>query len=475
MKPRFLPGFRTGAGALCLAALASCTTVGPAYEAPEPEVPSTYDASVPSRFQGNFSNAHWWELFEDSTLTDLVQLGLDQNLEIQTAASRVREARAQAEGVAAQSAPNLDLSGEGSGRISRRLGDSDHTRSGSLDAILDGSWEIDLFGRLARSEEAAWARAEREEALRRETIRLTTAEIVRTYINLRAEQQRLSLTERSMDLQEQTLELVRQRVASGLAPGLDEVRAQASLSSLRADLGPIRSDMKNYQNALATLVNRVPGSLGEMLEGRAPIPDIQDGDTVGMPLDMVRNRPDIHAAELQVAAATAEIGVAIAELYPRLTLPGSLSLSRSGIGTENIVNTIMGTLSLLLQVPLYDGGEQRAEVTAAEERAEQALLNYRETLLSALQDVEAALLNYRGTALRIRSLEEAVENNRLAYEQSQELYRQGFASFIDVLDSQRELTTSEQQLAEAERQLGLETVNLYAALGSGIEKEGREG
>lgn len=352
------------------------------------------------------------------------------------------------------------------------MGGSDYTRSGSLDAILDGSWEIDLFGRLARSEEAAWARAEREEALRREAIRLTTAEIVRNYINLRAEQQRLSLTERSLDLQEQTLELVRQRVASGLAPGLDEVRAQASLSSLRADLGPIRSDMKNYENALATLVDRVPGSLGEMLEGREPVPDILDGHTVGMPLDMVRNRPDIHAAELQVAAATAEIGVAIAELYPRLTLPGSLSLSRSGIGTEDIVNTMMGTLSLLLQVPLYDGGERRAEVTAAEERAEQALLNYRDTLLTALQEVEAALLNYRGTALRIRSLEEAVENNRLAYEQSQELYRQGFASFIDVLDSQRELTTSEQQLAEAERQLGLETVNLYAALGSGIEEEG---
>ncbi|WP_162140935.1 efflux transporter outer membrane subunit [Fodinicurvata sediminis] len=473
MKPRIYPGLRTAAGALCLAVLASCTTVGPDFEAPEPEVPSSYDAPVPSRFQGNSSKDHWWELFEDSTLSDLVRLGLDQNLEIRTAASRVREARAQAEGVTAQSTPNFDLSGEGSGSISRSLGDSDYTRSGSLDAILDGSWEIDLFGRLARSEEAAWARAEREEALRREAIRLTTAEIVRNFINLRAEQQRLSLTERSLDLQEQTLKLVQQRVASGLAPGLDEVRAQASLSSLRADLGPIRSDMKNYENALATLVDRVPGSLSAMLEGREPIPDIQDGHTVGMPLDMVRNRPDIHAAELQVAAATAEIGVAIAELYPRLTLPGTLSLSRSGIGTENIVNTIMGTLSLLLQVPLYDGGERRAEVTAAEERAEQALLNYRDTLLTALQEVEATLLNYRGTALRIRSLEEAVENNRLAYEQSQELYRQGFASFIDVLDSQRELTTSEQQLAEAERQLGLETVNLYAALGSGIEEEGR--
>ncbi|MFC4351326.1 efflux transporter outer membrane subunit [Fodinicurvata halophila] len=456
---------------LSIAALSACTTVGPDFEPPEPEVPTSYDAPIPSRFQGSFSSDYWWELFNDPKLSELVELGLEENLEIRAAASRVREARAQARGVTAQTGPNFEIGGESGGSISRNLGAEDHTRSGSLEAILDGSWEIDVFGRLARSEEAAWARAEREEALQREAVRLTTAEIARTYINLRGEQLRLSLTQRSLDLQEQTLELVQQRVASGLAPGLDEVRARAALASLQADLGPLRSNIQSFENALAVLTDQPPGALVELLSPEAPVPDVEDGSPVGVPLDMVRHRPDLRAAELQIAAATAEIGVATAELYPRLTIPGSISLTRGGVGTENIVNTLMGSLSLLLQMPLYDGGERREAVTAAEERATQALLNYRETLLNALQEVEDALLNYRGTALRLSSLEEAVENNRLAYQQSQELYRQGFASFIDVLDSQRELTTSEQELAEAERQLSLEAVNLYAALGSGLPEE----
>jgi outer membrane protein, multidrug efflux system len=267
------------------------------------------------------------------------------------ALSRLREARAAARGVVAGTGPSLDASAETGVQGRHESGgdrDDDSDSGGNARAGLSGEWGIDLFGGLARSREAAWARVAREQALSHEARRLAVFETASAYLALRSAERRLASTEQSLALQEQTLELVRSRVDSGLAPALDRVRAQAQVSALRADLGPLRADVDRSRNVLAILIAEPPGTLNALLaDGTGDIPASAGGRPFGVPADLVRRRPDIQAAELQLAVATAEVGIAAADLYPRLTLPGSVSVGWTGIGEGSVVTTVLGSLSAL--------------------------------------------------------------------------------------------------------------------------------
>lgn len=453
--------------------------MGPDFEPPTPDLPEAYSAPVPALFEGKAGSAPWWGYLRDPVLEELIARGLQANLDIRVAMSRLREARAAARGVVAGTGPTLDGSAE-AGIEARRVsgdddGDDDTGTEGVASAGLDGDWEIDLFGGLTRTREAAWARAAREQALAHEARRLSVGEIARTYVELRAAERRLDLTERSLEALRQTLSLVDKRVEAGLAPALDRVRARAEVSSVEADLGPLRTEISRLRNSLAVLLAEPPGMIDELLADReADIPSSATGRAVGVPADLVRRRPDVRAAELQMAVATAEVGITTADLYPRLMLPGTISVGWTGLGEGSVVTTVLASLSALIELPLYDGGQRSAEVTAAEERLIQATLSYRQTLLTALQEVESALAGYQGAWERRQALADAVENNRLAYEQSQELYRQGFVTFIDVLDSQRTWNSSRQALANAERDVSLAVINLYTALGGrgGADEDG---
>lgn len=458
--------------------LAGCTVVGPDYEPPDPKLPDSYAAPVPALFEGGPAPGQWWTVFEDAVLEEMVARGIDANPDIRIALSRIREARAAARAVEGETGPQFDMSagptaewrsrstGSSSGNGGRR-GSGEGTEY-SAEAGLSGLWEIDLFGGLQRSREAAWAEAQRQEALGREALRVTVAEIARTYVERRTAQRRLELAEQSLDLQRRTLQLVEQRVESGLAPGLDRMRARGEVASLTADLGPLRAQIDQLGNALAVLLGRNPGPLDGLLSVGGPIPSAGRGGAVGVPRNLLRRRPDVQAAELAIVAATADVGVETADLYPRLTLPGSITLQVDEIGSD-AATAVVAAISALLDLPLYDGGQRRAEVTAAEERAIQATLDYRQTLLAALEEVERALLEYAGARDRVLALEDAVVSNRAAFEQSRILYRQGFASFIDVLDAQRTLTDSQQELALARRDRALRVVDLYSALGTTLE------
>jgi len=466
--------------ALCTAGLAAtllagCAVVGPDFEPPAPDLPDAWRAEVPALLDEDDAAGPWWRYFDDATMTALIERGSSDNLDIRLAASRLREARAVARGAIAETGPSLDLSADAGVEVSRTRGDDDDDDSGgSAGTALDGDYEIDLFGGLTRTREAAWARAARQRALEQETRRLSVAEIARTYVELRAAERRLQLTRQSLALRNRTLELVSQRVDSGLAPALDRVRAQAEVATLRARLGPLRTQTQRLRNAIAVLLGEPPGGADALLGGQpGEIPASATGSAPGVPAELVRRRPDIQAAELQIAVASAEVGIATAELYPRLSLPGSISIGWTGIGDGSVVTTVMGSLSALLQVPLFDGGQREAAVSAAEERLAQAGLTYRQTLLQALQQVEAALAGYRGSWESLQALTEAVDRNRRAYEQSRELYRQGFATFLDVLDSQRNWNDSLQALANTRRDVSLEIINLYTALGGEIEPAGQ--
>ena len=454
-----------GIGLIGFGLVGGCTTVGPDYAAVPVELPATWSAPVPAVFQGGVVQEPWWLVFDDPALAGLIDRGLEQNLDLRVALSRWREAQAVARGVIAATGPQVGVDSQAA--ASEAFGGDADDRGGSLllDAALDGVLPVDLFGGLQRTREAALARAGQQERLVAEAARLTTAAIGSTYIQLRGSQRLLALTEELLELQRRTLELVRQRVASGLAPGLDEVRAAAAVATLAADLGPLRSDVARQRQALAVLLAEPPGTLVDELQERAPIPDAGTGASIGVPADLLRRRPDVQAAELAILANTAEVGVETADLYPQLTLPGSIVLGPLGVGPEDLAAGVIASISALLQYPLYDGGQRRADVDAAEERLLQSTLIYRDTVLQAAQEVEQALLAYEGSRDRRDALQTAVARNRTAYRQSEQLYRDGFASFIDVLDSQRELNSSLQELALAEQNLALAVVDLYSALG----------
>ena len=479
------------AAGAALTILTACTTVGPDYVAPEPQLPAAYDAPIPPLFQGSAQTERvperWWESFRDPVLNELVERGIAANLDLRIAASRVREARAAARAVEGEIGPQFDISGEAGVETTRRdpatgsgsgsgSGGAQTETEGVASAELGGVWEIDLFGGNFRSRQAAWARAEQQQALEREALRLTAAEIARNYIELRAAQRRLALAETSLDLLRQTFDLVDQRVESGLAPGLDRSRAQAAVSAFAAEIGPLRAQIGRFENALAILLNEPPGSLDPLLDPPRPLPLVETGAPLGVPRGLLRRRPDIQAAEFALAAATADVGVETADLYPRLTLPGSITLGVSNIGNSGpVVTTVVGALSALVSLPIYDGGTRQTEITQAEERVIQAGLAYRQTLLDALNSVESALLGYQGSRDRMSALAEAVESNRQAFEQSQALYQGGFATFIDVLDSQRTYNIQLQELALAQSDVALEVINLYSALGTRLQPPERSG
>jgi len=455
--------------ALAALAPAACT-VGPDFEPVPITLPAAYTAPIPTVFAGSGTMQPWWTAFDDPVLTQLVEESLDRNLDVLSAASELREARAAARGVRARTGPEVIVGGEATGEnrvaSSRDRGDDS---GASLELFLEGAYEVDVFGGEARSRQAAEAEALRSARLAADARRLVTAEVARAYVELRAVERGLALTERLLALQRRTVELVRNRVQSGLAPGLDLVRAQAAVATLEADLGPLRRDLGRFRNALAVLLGEPAGAVTARLEERRPIPTADLGTPLGVPGDLLRRRPDIQAAELAVAAATAEVGVATAELYPSFNLPTSLTIGPFGVGAADVVEAVIASIALLVDFPLYDGGAREADVSAAEERVVQATLAYRDTVLTSVEEVESALLGTAGARDRRDALRIAVDRNRRAFEQSQQLYRDGFASFLDVLDSQRELTTTLQDLARAERDVSLEVVNLFAALGGAEE------
>ncbi len=454
-----------GAGLLLavLVGITGCTAVGPAYE-PEPLVlPEAYDAPLPALFQADTPARPWWERFDDPQLTRLVERGLTQNLDLQAASSRVREARAAAHGAGAQGELNLE------GQLQRQENSqpADGSARGTTSAGMDltALWELDLFGRQQRTREAALAALARERALEMEVTRITAAEIARAYVTLRANERQLALTDEAATFQQQTLDLVAQRVSAGLAPTLDLVRARAAVAALEAGRGPLLAQQRQQRNRLAILLGLHPGALAVETPGAVTIPVAAVGAALPTPVEAIRRRPDVQAAEFRIIAAVAEVGVATADLYPRLTLQGSIGAAFSAASGADIVQSTLGSVALLVDMPLLDGGVRRAGVTQAEERVVQAALTYRGTVLTALGEVESALLIYAGASAQQAALADAATDNRHAFEQSQALYTQGLLNFIAVLDSQRQFTDSLLQLAQAELARSLSVVDVFTAVG----------
>lgn len=452
---------------VCLVLSGCLASVGPDYRPPELPTPEAFSrpAALPA---GTEDTALWWRGYGDVQLAILVEDALAENLDIAAAEARLAEARALLGVARAEGGPSLDAGAEGEGDAvlagDRRGGDESVT--GAVEGSLLFSWTPDLFGGQRRQVEAAEAEVRRRELLRDDLRRTTAAEVVRRYLEVRRDATRLELIEASLELQRQTLGLVRQRFEAGLAAQLDVSRAEAQLAATQARRGPLQSDLTAARAALAVLTGQAAGRLE--LAAAEGIPRYLGGPQVGLPRDLLRARPDVQAAEAELARATAAIGVAEAELYPQLTIPGTLSASAGGFGTGQVVETLIATLSATLDIPLFDSGGRRAEVEAAEARAQEALLVYRRILLDALAEVETALAALIAAQQRRADLQAAVDASQTAFAQAEQLYVQGLVGFLDVLDAERVLLDNRQDLAQASGDVGLAVADLYSAVGAPV-------
>jgi multidrug efflux system outer membrane protein len=468
--------FRTVGLALVVAASTGCA-IGPRYTPPKPPVPSRWaeSAVVPASAK---TLEHWWAAFQDPTLDSLVARAVEGNLDLRMAAARVREARA-ARGIAAAAGlPQLGF--EGAYARTRRSEAVPPFKTASPAASpfgpreqnafelgFDASWELDVFGGVRRDREAALADVQASQEAQRDVLVTLLAEVARTYTELRGAQRQLGILDDTLRSQKDTLGLVQARFDAGLATALDVSRAEGLLATTTALRPPLERLVKEASHRLGVLLGQEPGALLAELEGARPIPTAPPEVPDGLPSELLARRPDIRRAERELAAATARVGVARADLFPRFSIVGGFG--RLSQDAADLDSGRSGFWSFIPRVrwPIVSGGRIRANVRVQGARQEQALLRYEKAVLTALEEVENALVAHAREARRQTALREAVVAERRALDLATHRYMGGLENFLSVLDAQRAVFTAEDQLAQSEKDGTLTLIALYKALGGG--------
>lgn len=458
------------AGMLGLLLLSSCIAVGPDYAPPDIKTPDDWRSGQdPALVPDQSVTVDWWATFEDPLLDQYIEQAGQNNLDIRQAVSRIREARASLG--AARGAWWPEANAKGSAIRQRSSENGMYSTGGKTETLyntgLDASWEIDLFGRIRRSVEAAQADYQASEEDRRDVLISVFAEVARTYFDIRTYQARLAAAQGNIESQQQVLKLTRSRFRNGLATGLDVAQAEQVLAASQAEIPPLQVGLTRSVNTLAVLLGQAPGSLSEQLEKPAPIPVPPARVAVGVPADLLRQRPDIRRAERQLAAQTARIGVATADLYPSLSLSGTFAFEAIDAGDLLKGSSRAFGFGPTLRWMLFDGGRIRAQIAVQDAKTEQALLSYEQSVLEALNEVENALSQYLNQRNRLSALERSVQAAQRSLKLATRLYRDGLVDFQNVLDAQRSLFDNENQLAAARGDTSIYLVQLYKTLGGG--------
>jgi len=457
-------------GLAALIALEGCATVGPDYAAPELSLPAAWHAGAQSGLPPGSADesalAAWWDAFGDPVLSDLMSRAVKGNLDLKKAAASLREARARRAIERAGLFPAVDASGSAT-----KSSGSEETGSGSerelYRAGFDAGWEIDLFGGVRRSVEAAGADLQASVESLRDVLVSLTAEVAMNYVDVRAYQARLTAVEETIRLQEETLRLTEAKYQSGLDDGLAVEQARYSLESSRAGLPALRASLEGAKYRLAVLLGLEPGALLEALKEDAPIPRVPSAVAAGVPADVLRRRPDVRKAERDLAAQTARVGVATADLYPKITLSGSIgfeSLSSDRLLTSG---SLFYSIGPSFSWAIFHAGSIRANIEAQSALQEAALVQYKSTVLNALEETENALTAYGKERSRRESLDAAVRAAREAARLARARYEAGLDDFGNLLDAERSLLSFQDQLAESEGAVVSSLVRLYKVLGGG--------
>lgn len=457
-------------GLFTLLLFTGCTRVGPDYEAPSAPAPAQWhtplEAGITHDRLAGEALANWWKVLGDPLLDSLEQRAVAGNLDLREATARVREARAMRGIHGAALLPTMDAQS----RISRSRTSAD-SGSGSERALyvmgFDAGWELDIFGGKHRAVEAAQAGLEATQAARHDVLVSLTAETALSYVEVRTNQARLAAANANLATLEQTYALNNSLYQSGL---IDELPVRQSLYILeytRSQIPALMAGLATARNRLAVLLGQSPGTLDKELAEIRPVPMPPLTVATGVPADALRMRPDIRRAERNLAAATAQIGVATAALYPRFKLFGSIGLE--SLRLENLPEWASRTWGLGPAVSwnLFDAGAIRQNIAVQDARQEQALIQYEGTVLSAREEVENALIAYVREQDRRDGLERATRAAGQAELLARERYKTGLVDFNNVLEAQRSRLSFQDQLVRSQGEVTADLIRLYKALGGG--------
>lgn len=485
-------GVRSVLALIACAGLAACT-VGPNYDRPNLATPNSYGATndkVPQAPEAEVAPrgtittaevplepgalANWWEQLNDPTLSSLVKEGMAANMDLRLAVERLREARALRGIAAADAYPNVDATaGASRSRGSDNL-DGGFPTAGddvtNFNVGLDASWEIDVFGRVRRSVEAADADIDVSRENMYGVMVAVAAEVADAYVEYRVLARRLEIVKGTIAAQRDTVGLTNTRLDAGIANELEVSQAQAQLASRQAQLPVLQAAQRRAENRLALVLGRAPGQpISELAEPSQldALPKSMTQVPIGMPSELLRRRPDLRQAEREVAAATARVGVATADLYPRFSLTGSFGFSSGEVGSLLEADSRVWDIGPSMRWSIFNAGRVRANIDAADSRTRQSLLRYERSVLVALREVEDSLVNLAYEQDRQSALARTLESSRRSATLADDRYRGGVGNFLDVLDAQRAAFDAEDQLAASRGDSLRALIALYKALGGG--------
>jgi NodT family efflux transporter outer membrane factor (OMF) lipoprotein len=469
--------------AIVLSGLLAGCAVGPDYQPPDSALPVAFltQPAIKEPASGGASpdRWQWWRTLRDPQLNTLIERALQNNLDLKIALDRLQQARLQLVVIGSQALPELNGSAGGAvgtgsdetkGRASQTLRSADNaTGFKSVNQIggLDAEWEIDVFGKIARRVESQTYTAEALKEARDWVYVVIAADVSRLYLDLRARQDRLQILNREIEAARKVLDLAQTRLDRGLTNELDVTLAKRQVATLEADVAPLKALIASNGYAIAVLLGEYPEALARDLQRTSAVPRLPDRAPVGLPVDLLRRRPDIREAERFLAAAVADVGARTADLFPSLVLTaagGAQGGPRSGSG---IPITWIGSLGPSINAPILDFGALDASIEIADYRAHELATVYKQTILVAVQQVDEANATYRGYRLSLRSLDTAIDAARQATKVATERYDRGLTDFLNVLDAERQQFALEQQRAEVVRLAGDSFVTLYKALGGG--------
>jgi len=496
---------KTKLGALLSAAALAGCTVGPNYHPPETATPSSFAEQQGAPAPGaNIDPATWWTAFGDPRLNTLIGAALKDNPSIAIAASRVRQARLQEIVARAQDKPTINADANvtdvkfsknaGFASLARLFGGSSggsgsgSGSSGSAGGValpgdnittyaigFDANWELDLFGGARRGVEGALARTEAAVWNQRDAAVTLAAEVAQAYFALRLDQDQKQVIEDELVRQRRVLEISGHIAKVGLVPQVDVTRQRSSVTSLQAELEPINADLRVRIHALGILTGAQPealiGQLDQPGAALGPAPAIP----AGLPSDLLRRRPDIRAAERQLAASTADIGVAVSDLYPKFSLTGMAQLISASLGNLFSGDSLQLTGTAAATFPILDWGRRKATVKMRKEQSEEAYQTYRMTVLQALKDVEDQLAQIDAERRRNAALQEAAKDAESTARSVEARYKTGFVAQDSLLDAETQVLKAREQLSQSDAQLRQDTAGLFKAIGGGWSEVGSGG
>ena len=499
-----LTHFRQIASLMTLSLLMSACTVGPDFEKPKTDVPKTWDwVSKPSNNAQTLASTvslqaidvEWWKQFNDPELTKLVNRAMGANLSIRQAATRMEQSRAQ-QGIAlADQFPRLNGNASYSHQKPSEKGviaifGGSSTAAGAaangtgigvlgIPAVniqpfdlwqygFDASWELDLWGRVRREIEYADASFEASNEAKSYAMLSTMAEVARDYIELRRIQRTLEIVRQMEDYARQHLELATQKAENGVATDLDVSQAKTQLASIQAQIPQVEEQQSEMINRLSFLVSAPPKALQTELIQPAIVPPVPPRVPIGLPSDLVRRRPDIRQAEAQLHAATAEIGVAVADFYPRFLLTGSAGLQ--GLKIKDLANwqALQYAIGPSMTLPIFQGGRLKATLELRESEQKEAAIAYQNTVLQAWHEIDNALTAYADEQLRNDRLAEAVKSSQDELELATMRFKHGVTDFLPVLTAQKTRLQADLDFANSTGKISTNLVALYKALGGGF-------